>query len=129
MGRRKKFIILAVVLSVVLVGTVAGVALAQTSDTNTQTSQKTLLARVATILGIDQKKVEDAFAQARREMANEALDSRLKALVEEGKLTQQQADQYKSWWQAKPDLPLLDGKGFGRMGERGHWPRARATLP
>jgi len=82
---------------------------------------KTLLARVAAILGIDQQKAEDAFTQARSEMREEALDNYLKNLVDQGKITQQQADQYKSWWQARPEtlLPGAMGRDFGFHGFRG----------
>ena len=104
MWRSKKFIIVAVVAAIVLlVGSIGGVAFAQTGSTS-DGSGKTLLARVAAILGIDQKKVEDAFAQAQREMREEALDNYLKGLVTEGKITQEQADQYKKWWQSRPDI-------------------------
>jgi len=118
MWRSKKFILVASLIAIVLVGSTAGVvlarsanggegtgviALAQTSD---NTSSTTLLARVAKILGIDQKQVEDAFAQAQRDMQQEALDAYLKKLVDQGKITQEQADQYKSWWQARPETPL-----------------------
>ena len=100
---------------------------------------KTLLARVAAILGIEQQKVEDAFAQAQSEMQDEALDNHLKNLVDQGKITQEQADQYKAWVKSKPDmtqyeqqlrdwqntrpdipLPLPGGfDGFGGRGFRG----------
>lgn len=114
--RNKKWVIVAVlVAAVVLAGSIGGVALAQTGTTGNTDTGKTLLARVATILGIDQQKVEDAFAQAQREVRDEALDARLKALVEAGKITQEQANQYKTWMQSKPDVPA----GFGMMGPRG----------
>ncbi len=92
MRKNKKLIIIAVVVGIVLVGSLAGAAFAQTASTDGN-SGKTLLARVAAILGIEQQKVEDAFTQAQKEMQNEALDSYLKKLVESGKLTQEQADQ------------------------------------
>ena len=118
MLRGKRFVIIGLLAAVVLVGSLAGLALAQTVDTG---QPQTLLARVAAILGIDQQKVEGAFAQAQREMQNEALDSYLKNLVDQGKITQQQADQYKSWWQARPDtlLPGPSGRDFGFRGFRG----------
>ena len=118
MSRRKRFVIIGLLAAVVLVGSLAGLALAQTGDTG---QPKTLLARVAAILGIDQQKVEDAFAQAQREMRDEALDSYLKNMVDQGKITQEQADQYKSWWQARPDtlLPGPLGRHFGFHGFRG----------
>lgn len=127
MWKSKKFIIVAVIVAVVLVGTVAGVALAQTSSGSTTTPAKTFAARVAAILGVDQQKVEDAFAKAKRDMSDEALTARLDALVKLGKITQQQADQYKSWWQSRP---LGVAPGLGEKGPLGGrhlggraWPR------
>jgi len=105
MWRSKKFIIIMSVLAatVLLVGTIGGVALAQTGGTG-DSSGKTLLQRVAEILGIDQQKVEDAFAQAKTEMQDEALDNYLNRLVEAGKITEEQATQYKEWLKSKPDM-------------------------
>jgi hypothetical protein len=120
MWHRRKWVIVAVAaIAVVLVaGIVGGVVYAQTTSTPTTVNQeKTLLARVAEILGIDQQKVEDAFSQAKKEMSDEALANRLAALVEQGKLTQAQADQYKNWWESRPDVPgILDGKGLKGLG-------------
>lgn len=99
MWRSKKFIVAVLAAAVLLVGGIAGVALAQTGDAN-NSSEKTLLGRVASILGIDQQKLEDAFTQARTEMQDEALQK----LVDEGKITQQQADQYKQWLQSRPNM-------------------------
>lgn len=147
MWRSKKFIIIAVLAAiVVLVGSTAGIVLARAGsggDSQTGVTQasdnasqpKTLLARVAAILGIDQQKVENAFTQARTEMRDEALDNYLNNLVAQGKITQAQADQYKAWvksrpdmsqyqqqlkdWlEARPDIPGL-GPGFGGHGFRG----------
>jgi len=120
MSRRKRFVIISLLAAVVLVGSLAGLALAQTGTGDTGQS-KTLLERVATILGIDQQKLQDAVTQAQGQMQNEALDSYLKNLVDQGKITQQQADQYKSWWQARPEtlLPGAMGRNFGFHGFRG----------
>ena len=96
MWRSKKFIIIAsVVAALVLVGSLDRRS-PRPDGKRGDSSGKTLLARVAEILGIDQQKVEDAFAQAQKEMQNEALDNYLKNLVDEGKITQEQADQYKT---------------------------------
>ncbi|MBI2830316.1 MAG: hypothetical protein HYX81_04065 [Chloroflexi bacterium] len=102
MWKKKKIMLIAALAVVVLVGSLGVVVYAQEGTTSGQ--PKTLLARVATILGIDQQKVEDAFKQAQKDMQAEALDARLKALVEQGKITQEQADQYKKWWQSRPVL-------------------------
>ena len=112
MWKSKRFVVIAVIVAIVLVGTVAGVALAQTSDGPATTPPKTFAGRVAAILGIDQQKVEDAFAKANRDIADEALSGKLDALVKSGKMTQEQADKYKSWWQSRPDtMPGLGQKG------------------
>ena len=83
MWRSKKFIV-AVLIAVVLVGSMGGVIFAQTENGD-DSQPKTLLVRVAEILGIDQQKLEDAFTQARSEMQDEALDSRLQNLVNEAR--------------------------------------------
>ena len=120
MWHRRKWVIVAVaaIAVVLVVGIVGGVVYAQTTSTPTTGDQeKTLLARVADILGIDQQKVEDAFSQAKKEMSDEALAKKLAALVEAGKLTQEQADQYKNWWESRPDVPnILEGKGLKGFG-------------
>lgn len=74
-----------------------------TTTITTADSGKTLMARVATILGIDEEELQSAFTQAQKEMQVEALDTRLSELVATGKITQQQADEYKSWYNSKPD--------------------------
>lgn len=106
MWRSKKLIIVTILAAVLLVGIIGGIALAQENgESNGENSQpQTLIARVATILGIDQQELEDAFAQAKSEMQAEALDSYLNNLVDQGKITQEEADQYKAWWQARPDM-------------------------
>ncbi len=117
MRRSKKLILVAVLAAVVLVGSIGGIALAQTGTGGS--TGKTLLARVATILNIDQPKLEAAFAQAQKEMRDEALTNRLNDLVKQGKMTQDQADQYQKWMQSKPNVPLPGFGPGGHMGFRG----------
>ncbi|OGO18483.1 MAG: hypothetical protein A2Z02_02560 [Chloroflexi bacterium RBG_16_48_7] len=114
MWKSKKFIIISIVVAVVvLVGASVGVAFAADNPpAQTQTApagQDQLLARVAKILGIDQAKVESAFKQAQKELADQRFDQYLKKLVTDGKLTQQQADQYKQWIQSRPNIDLPGG--------------------
>jgi uncharacterized tellurite resistance protein B-like protein len=83
-----------------------------------QENRDTLMARVADILGIDEKDLENAFQQAQRELRESALDTRLQELVNQGAWTQQQADAYKAWIKARPDVPPLQpGRQFGPQGE------------
>jgi hypothetical protein len=121
MWRSKRFIIVAVLAAVVLVGSTATVVLAQSGNVDGG-QPKMLLARVAEILGIDQQKVEDAFAQAQSEMRDEALDNYLKNLVDQGKITQEQADQYKVWWQSRPDMTQYEQ-------QLKDWQQARPSIP
>ena len=55
-------------------------------------------------------------------MRQEAMANRLEELVEEGVMTQEEADQYKEWCDARPDVPLQNKFGSMRFqsGFRGH---------
>jgi competence protein ComGC len=78
-----------------------------------QENRDVLLTRVAGILGIDKQDLENAFKQAQRELRESALDARLQELVNQGAWTQQQADAYKAWIKARPDVPPLQpGRQF-----------------
>jgi hypothetical protein len=118
MWRGKKFIIIAVLTAVMLAGTIGGVALAQDNEEEAPAAGfGNVLERVCAIyeentgVTIDQEALREAFAQAQDEMRMEALDNYLQRLVEEGKLTQEQADQYKEWLEARPDVPMVAGMG------------------
>ena len=86
-------------------------------------SRTGLIARVATILGLEEQQVQDAFDEARREMMDEMLDQRLAALVESGRITQDQADELREWYADRPD-GVWAGGSFGRgkdpRYDRGH---------
>ncbi len=85
------------------------------------------VAEAAIILGVEEADLEDALAQARRDMANEAVSARMDALVENEKLTREQADEYIEWFEDRPEFlerafvgPRLGGWGRGgKVG--GHW--------
>lgn len=140
MLRRKWFI--PVVLSLLLIGSVVGglVALADDSSTNPEDQAQTvgryqiLLDRACAIyeeetgVAIDSEQLRDALNQARAELHEEALKNRLQNLVDEGHITQEEADQFLEWWQSRPDIkPLLPGLGGhvhrgGMMWDRGLQP-------
>jgi uncharacterized membrane protein len=129
--RKRKWFIPAVVLSVLLIGGIAGgvIAAADNSSNNTEAQNQTtnryqaLLDKACAIyeektgVAIDSEQLKDALDQAQSEMRDEALESRLQNLVDEGKITQAEADQYLEWWQSRPDielpLPGLVGHGPG----------------
>lgn len=52
-----------------------------------------LASRVATILGLDQAQVQDAFDQAISEIREERLQEKLDSLVASGKITEQQVQE------------------------------------
>ena len=87
-------------------------------------------------VAIDSEQLKDALDQAQSELREEALESRLQNLVDDGKMTQEEADSYLEWWQSRPDievpLPGLGGRnprgglmwdgGFGARGGLGPSP-------
>lgn len=127
MRYKKKWVFFSVVLAVLILvtGILAGAAYAQTPTPTDADSGKTLLGRVAAILGIEQQEVEDAFAQARKEMRSEAQKARLDKLVEQGRITQEQADDYQTWLESRPDVPanldIMPGKRLGPRGQMNFW--------
>ncbi len=119
MWKSRKFIITGIVIAALLIVGTAGIVLAQQDEGQDKTQGSALLTRVAEILGVDQQKLEDAFKRARTELQEEALDKRLKNLVDEDEITQEQADQYKAWIQAKPDIPRVGPRQLKALVEDG----------
>jgi len=116
MWRSKKFILIAVLAALVLVGGTGGVVLAQTKngdDSQPKAQYEALLDKVCAIYeqntgtAIDAQELQKAFDQARSETMAEAQDKYLQSLVDQGKITQEQADQYKAWLESKPTVPIL----------------------
>jgi len=141
MWRSKKFIIVTVLVAVLLVGGIGGIAFAQTDNgVNNQSKApvEDILGKVCAIyqqktgVTIDQEALKAAFAQAQSEMQKEREQARLKDLVTQGKITQEQADAFQKWWDAKPDVsfgfgPELGPGGFGHRGCGGPPPSQSGT--
>jgi hypothetical protein len=112
MWRSKKFITIGALMAVVLIGSTAGAVLANDdeAEAGADTQCNALLERVCEIyeentgVAIDADDLQDAFAQATGESRNAALQSFLDKLVEEGTITQEEADEYLEWWQQRPDI-------------------------
>jgi hypothetical protein len=129
--RKRKWFIPIMLLSILLIGGITGGVVAAASDNSSNTEDQSqaadryqaLLDRACAIyeeetgVAIDSGQLKEALDQARSEIQNEALESRLQNLVDEGKMTQEEADQYLEWWQSRPDielpLPGLGGHGHG----------------
>jgi len=81
-----------------------------------------LLARVADILGVvTEEQLADAFEQARQEMRQETFLRFLDRAVEEGRITQEEADEFLEWWEQRPetcDRLLLRARIHQAIGSR-----------
>ena len=122
---KKRWLVATVVVAVMAIGVTGGAALAQEQgDPEAKSPLQSLASRVASILGLDEQVVKDALDQARRELHDEAVERKLAQLVEKGRLTQEQADEYLQWYRSRPEFT----PGFGRRGLQGpgfHKGRAR----
>jgi hypothetical protein len=128
MLRKRKWMILIILAAVLVIvgGVLGGVAYAQSnssSNTPVKNPGKDLADRVAAILNLDPATVESAFAQAEKDMQNDAVKNYLDKLVQAGKMSQEDADAYLQWWQSRPQtsqglrsLPGIGGRGFGFKG-------------
>ena len=95
-----------------------------------QEHRDALTARVAEILNINKGDLENAFGQAQGELREKSLDTRLQELVKQGAWTQQQADEYKAWIEARPDVPRIGPMGAqGSMGPQGSMGSQRPMRP
>lgn len=97
MWKDKKFIIIGSLLVVLIavVSTLGGLALARQYDRSIGPIQ------VATV---EIPRLEKDAPLTPGEILNDALDRYLDRLVEDGIITQDEADQFKSWWESKPDI-------------------------
>ena len=97
----------------------AGAVLAQEGGAKDSPNRQNLASRVATILGLEESVVKDAFGQAHRDMRNERFQNRLDLLVAKGRLTQEHADELRNWRESRPDFPADAFWGSGK-GHKGH---------
>ena len=123
--RKRVFLIvgaLAAALSV-SIGAIAVMAQESTEETDeTQTTIQSFVSRVAENLELDEDTVQAAFDDARDDLKEDlkaahraALEEKLEAAVDDGDITQEEADEYLEWYDAKPD-----DLGIGRLKGRHH---------
>jgi hypothetical protein len=115
MRKHKKALFIALAAVLVLGATLGTVAFAQADDQATnQTSSNTLMEKVATIYqqntgtNIDPTELQKAFEQAQKDIANDRLDAYLQKLVDAGKITAQQKQDYETWLNSRPTQSLTD---------------------
>ena len=115
------------VIGVLVIGITGGAVMAQDrSEGPPKSESTTIITRVATILGLDEVVVQEAFQQARKEQRTEMYKGMLDLKVEKGLITSEQAEEQFSWFEARPDS--LRGtfghtRGFkrGKQGFRSRW--------
>ncbi len=121
MWRSKKMIISLVLASVLLLGSLGGIALAADDEEDSQPRAflGTLWEKVSVLYEqktgdtLNQDALKEALVEAQAEMRTEALQAHLQSLVEQEQITQEEADQYLEWWQTRPaDIPF--GPGLNR---------------
>ena len=111
---RKRSVFVIFGLAMLVLGLTGGAVLAN-SNGNGDGALGSFVSRVASILGLEQDQVQDAFEQAAREIQDDRLQQKLDRLVESGRLTQEAADAYRDWFQARP-AGTFPGRRFGTSG-------------
>ncbi len=94
----------AVAIIAAVVGT--SVAFAGSSDGDVDTDggpRQVFIGKVASILGLEEEQVANAFRQARQEMFQEAQEQRLQKAIDDGLITEEEATQIREWWQDRPE--------------------------
>jgi hypothetical protein len=118
MKKSKKFVIALALGAAIIAGSLGGVIMAADNgdDSEPATRMEVMLDKVAAnYLGItgeelDIEALKSAFKQSREEMRAEALQNHLDKLVADGVITQEEADEWSSWWALKPDVSIGLGK-------------------
>ncbi len=137
---KRRWFIVSLLSAMFALGVAGGAVLAQETPTEGGTAPEPeatgqgFAARLASKLGLGEEVVKTAISEVRQEIHSERLQRKLAMLVEKGKLTQEQADEYLQWFESRPEflaqgsrLRGLGGIGFHRgkfRGGRGfHGPR------
>ena len=157
MRRGKKLIIVGVLAAVILAGSIGGAVLAADGEDEYQPGAgfTALWDKVAALLqgkGVEvtPEQLQEAFTEAHQELRPEMprrarlvtpedieamrenmqarSQERLARMVEEGKLTQEQADEFTAWWGAKPEALENAGPGFASPSFRGRMPRLHGPM-
>ena len=109
--------LVAVAVLAAVIGTTVAFAGSSDGDADTDGGPgKVFVSKVATILGLEEEQVADAFRQAGQEMsqeAREAREQRLKKAIEDGLITEEEATQIREWWQDRPEA-------LQSLGQPGH---------
>ena len=118
--KRRLFLGLAAV-AIMASGIAAGVAWTQVAHAQEETTAKGFAARLATILGLEDDVVQDAFKEARSDIQDERFQAKMDRLVESERITQDEADAAIEWYEERPEGINAGrrGSGSGFDGPRG----------
>ena len=100
--KRRLFLVLAAV-AIMASGIAAGVAWTQVAHAQEETTAKGFAARLATILGLEEGVVQDAFKEARSDIQGERFQAKMDRLVESERITQDEADAAIEWYEERPE--------------------------
>ena len=128
---RRRRIVVSVLAAVLSVGAIMGTAFAQTDDSDGDGDDSSSVSRFVEVLAdkldIGEEELQSAIDETREELraefeagAEAKLIAKLDEMVAAGKLTQEQADEYLSWYRDRPDgvkgFGAARGKGFPGRG-------------
>ncbi|MFC1901112.1 hypothetical protein ACFLYN_05915, partial [Chloroflexota bacterium] len=121
MWKSKKFIIAAVLAIAIALASFGGIALAADDgeDVEAEAPVETIWDNMAAVLqedGVDvtAEQLESAFTTVQENLRSSAMQNFLDKMVADDIITQEQADAYKGWIEAKPDMG--EEFGFGNHG-------------
>lgn len=132
---RRKWLIVPALTALLLTGAITGTAFAQSGSDDDSSSASRFVEILAEKLGIDEDQVQTAVEETKAELQAERkaaweqrLRDKLAAMVEEGKITQEQAEEYFDWYLDPPELAqdrfgkkFAFGKGHHRGKRGGSW--------
>ena len=97
MKMKKKWIFIPMVVVLTTILLVSGVVFAQ-ENSDVKKIKQTFTGRVAVILGLEEKVVQDAFDQARKQIENEKIteiEASIKKKLDDGSITKDEADKWR----------------------------------
>ena len=115
---RRKWLIIPALAALLVTGAIAGTAFAQSESDDDSSPVSRFVEILADKLGVGEEELETALEETKEELQAERkaaweqqLRDKLAAMVEEGAITQEQADEYLDWYLDPPEL--ASGK-FGK---------------
>ncbi|MDE2836698.1 MAG: hypothetical protein OXL97_04225 [Chloroflexota bacterium] len=126
---RKRWLVVPALAALLLTGVIAGTAFAQDGSSDDDSRVSRFVEILAGKLGIGEEELQTSVDETMEELQAERkaaweqrLRDKLAAMVEEGKVTQEQADEYLDWYLDPPEIARGDSRGrfgFGKGHHRG----------